>query len=111
MSKADVHGEIPAPEAVLTVLGESPGARVVDHLCRKPGGTRGSYEYALDYGLVLVRRGGFWREVGGRAAYVGPTDAFFERPFVEQRIEHYGDVGDRCTSIWLSPDAICELAG
>jgi hypothetical protein len=70
-------------DGVVTVLGEVPGTRVVDHDCRKPAGTRGSYEYSLDYGLVLVRRGGYWREVNGQGAYLGPTDAFFERPFVE----------------------------
>jgi AraC-like DNA-binding protein len=111
MSKANVHGEIPAPEAVITVLGEARGARVVDHDCHKPAGSRGSYEYALDYGLVLVRRGGFWREVNGRGAFLGPTDAFFERPFVEQRLHHNRDGGDRCTSLWLSEPAICALAG
>jgi hypothetical protein len=111
MSKAKFHGQIPAPDAVLTVLGETPGARVVDHDCRKPAGSRGSYEYGLDYGLVLVRPGGYRREVNGRGASLGPTDAFFERPFVEQRIEHHRDTGDRCTSLWLSDSAVCALAG
>jgi AraC-like DNA-binding protein len=111
MSKAKLHGQIPAVDGVVTVLGEAPGARVVDHDCRKPAGTRGSYEYGLDYGLVLVRRGGYWREVNGRGAYLGPTDAFFERPFVEQRIEHHRETGDRCTSLWLSESAVCALAG
>lgn len=111
MSKAHLHGQIPADNAVLTVLGEVPGARVVDHDCRKPAGSRGSYEYASDYGLVLIRRGGYWREVNGRGAYLGPTDAFFERPFVEQRIEHHRDTGDRCTSLWLSESAACALTG
>jgi AraC-like DNA-binding protein len=111
MAKAKLHGQIPAPDAVLTVLGETPGARIVDHDCRKPAGSRGSYEYGLDYGLVLVRRGGYWREVNGRGASLGPTDAFFERPFVEQRIEHHRDTGDRCTSLWLSETAVCALAG
>lgn len=111
MSKADLHGEILAPDAVLTTLGEIPGARVVDHDCRKPAGTRGSYEYSLDYGLVLIRRGGYWREVDGRGAYLGPTDAFFERPFVEQRIEHHREAGDRCTSLWLSEGAVDVLSG
>jgi AraC-like DNA-binding protein len=111
MSKAKLHGEIPAPEAVLTVLGEAPGVRVVDHDCRKPAGARGSYEYGVDFGLVLIRRGGYWREVNGRGAYLGPTDAFFERPFVEQRITHHRATGDRCTSLWLSERAVCALAG
>ena len=111
MSKAKLHGQIPAVDGVVTVLGEAPGARVVDHDCRKPAGTRGSYEYGLDYGLVLVRRGGYWREVNSRGAYLGPTDAFFERPFVEQRIEHHRETGDRCTSLWLSESAVCALAG
>ena len=111
MSKAKLHGEIPAPDAVLTSLGEVPGTRVVDHDCRKPAGTRGSYEYSLDYGLVLIRRGGYWREVDGRGAYLGPTDAFFERPFVEQRIEHHREAGDRCTSLWLSESTVGALAG
>lgn len=111
MSKANLHGQIPAPEAVLTVLGEAPGVRVVDHDCRKPAGARGSYEYSRDYGLVLIRRGGYWREVEGRGAYLGPTDAFFERPFVEQRITHHRANGDRCTSLWLSEDAVYTLAG
>jgi AraC-like DNA-binding protein len=111
MLKADLHGQIPAPDAVLTVLGEASGARVVDHDCHKPAGARGSYEYSLDYGLVLVRRGGYWREANGRGHYLGPTDAFFERPFIEQRIEHHREAGDRCTSIWLSEGAVCALAG
>lgn len=111
MSKAKLHGQIPAPDAVLTMLGETPGARIVDHDCRKAAGSRGSYEYSLDYGLVLVRRGGYWRDVNGRGASLGPTDAFFERPFVEQRIEHHRDTGDRCTSLWLSENGVCALAG
>jgi AraC-like DNA-binding protein len=111
MSKAKLHGDIAAPEATLTVLGEAPGARIVDHDCRKPAGSRSSYEYALDYGLVLIRRGGYWREVNGRGAYLGPTDAFFERPYVEQRLEHTRDDGDRSTSLWLSEGAVCRLAG
>jgi AraC-like DNA-binding protein len=111
MSKAYLHGQIPADDAVLTVLGEVPGTRVVDHDCRKPAGSRGSYEYGLDYGLVLIRRGGYWREANGRGAYLGPTDAFFERPFVEQRIQHHRDSGDRCTSLWLSESAVGALTG
>jgi AraC-like DNA-binding protein len=111
MSKANLHGQIPADDAVLTVLGEAPGARIVDHDCRKAAGARGSYEYGLDYGLVLVRRGGYWREVNGKGGYLGPTDAFFERPFVEQRIQHHRESGDRCTSIWLSEGAVDALAG
>lgn len=110
-SKAKLHGQIPAVDGVVTVLGEVPGTRVVDHDCRKPAGTRGSYEYSLDYGLVLVRRGGYWREVNGQGAYLGPTDAFFERPFVEQRIEHHRETGDLCTSLWLSEGAVHALAG
>jgi AraC-like DNA-binding protein len=111
MSKAQLHGQIAAVEAVLTVLGEAPGARVVDHDCRKLPGSRGSYEYSLDYGLVLIRRGGYRREVAGRDASLGPTDAFFERPFVEQRIAHDRPDGDRCTSVWLSERTVCELTG
>ena len=110
MSKAKRHGQIAAPEAVLTVLGGALGVRVVDHDCRKPAGARGTYEYSLDYGLVLVRRGGYWREANGRGAYLGPTDAFFERPFVEQRIVHHRPNGDRCTSLWLSESAVYALA-
>lgn len=109
--KADVHGEMAAPEAVLTVLGEAPGVRVVDHDCRKPAGSSGSYEYSQDYGLVLIRRGGYWREVEGRGAYLGPTDAFFERPYVEQRLTHHLGDGDRCTSLWLSAQTVYALAG
>lgn len=111
MPTADLHGQIPAVDGVLTMLGEAPGARVVDHDCRKPMGTRGSYEYGRDYGVVFVRRGGYWREVNGQGAYLGPTDAFFERPFVEQRIEHHRAGGDRCTSLWLSETAAYALAG
>jgi AraC-like DNA-binding protein len=111
MSKANLHGQIRVVDAVLTVLGETSGTRVVDHDCHKPAGARGSYEYGVDYGLVLVRRGGYWRQVNGQGAYLGPTDAFFERPFVEQRIEHHHDAGDRCTSLWLSESAVYALAG
>jgi AraC-like DNA-binding protein len=111
MSTAKLHGQIRTPDAVLTVLGEARGARVVDHDCRKPAGALGSYEYSHDYGLVFVRRGGYWREVNGRGAYLGPTDAFFERPSVEQRFQHHRDAGDRCTSLWLSEDAVFALAG
>jgi AraC-like DNA-binding protein len=111
MSKAELHGQIAAEDAVLTVLGEEPETRVVDHDCHKPAGSRGSYEYSLDYALVLVRRGGYRREVNGRGAYLGPTDAFFERPFVEQRIEHHRENGDRCTSLWLSEGAVSALTG
>jgi AraC-like DNA-binding protein len=111
MSKARLHGQIAAPDAVLTLLGEAPGVRVIDHDCRKPAGDRGSYEYSLDFGLVFVRRGGYWREVNGQGTYLGPTDAFFERPCVEQRIAHHRDAGDRCTSLWLSERAVCALTG
>lgn len=111
MSKAKLHGQIQPPEAVLTVLGDAPGVRVIDHDCRKPAGARGSYEYSLDFGLVLIRRGGYWREVNGQGAHLGPTDAFFERPFVEQRLTHHRAGGDRCTSLWLSESAVCALAG
>jgi AraC-like DNA-binding protein len=111
MSKANLHGQIPAVDGVLTVLAEASGTRIVDHDCHKPAGASGSYEYGLDYGLVLVRRGGYWREVNGQGAYVGPTDAFFERPFVEQRMVHHRDGGDRCTSLWLSETAVYALAG
>lgn len=111
MSNAKRHGQILAPDAVLTVLGEAAGVRIVDHDCRKPAGARGSYEYSLDYGLVLIRRGGYWREVNGQGAYLGPTDAFFERPFVEQRLAHHRADGDRCTSLWLSESAVYALAG
>lgn len=111
MSKARLHGQIPADDAVITTLGETAGARVVDHDCRKPAGSRGSYEYSSDYGLVLIRRGGYWRDVNGRGAYLGPTDAFFERPFAEQRIEHHRDNGDRCTSLWMSESSVCALTG
>jgi AraC-like DNA-binding protein len=110
MSKATLHGQIPAVDGVLTVLAEASGVRIVDHDCHKPAGAHGSYEYGLDYGLVLVRRGGYWREVNGQGAYLGPTDAFFERPFVEQRIEHHRNGGDRCTSLWLSENAVYALA-
>jgi AraC-like DNA-binding protein len=111
MPTASLHGEIAAPDAVLTLLGQAPGVRVVDHDCRKPAGDRGSYEYSRDYGVVFVRRGGYWREVNGHGAYLGPTDAFFERPFAEQRITHHRDGGDRCLSLWLSEDAVCALTG
>lgn len=111
MSKADLHGEIAAPDAVLTLLGQAPGVRVIDHDCRKPAGDRGSYEYSRDFGVVFLRRGGYWREVNGQGAYLGPTDAFFERPFAEQRITHHRDGGDRCLSLWLSEDAVCALTG
>ena len=74
MSKAKLHGQIPAADGVLTVLGEAPGARVVDHDCRKPAGARGSYEYSLDYGLVLVRRGGD-RFLERRPARIGDRNA------------------------------------
>jgi hypothetical protein len=63
MSKAELHGQIPATDGVVTLLGETPEVRVMDHDCHKPGGTRGSYEYARDYGIVLVRRGGYFHEV------------------------------------------------
>jgi AraC-like DNA-binding protein len=109
--RAELHGGIAAPEAVLTVLGEAPGVRVVDHDCHKPAGASGAYEYSRDFGLVLIRRGGYWREVEGRGAYLGPTDAFFERPFVEQRLTHHRADGDRCTSLWLSEHTVYALAG
>ncbi len=46
---------------------------------------------------MLIRRGGCWREVEGRGAYLGPTDAFFERP--------------RCTSLWFSAHTVDALVG
>jgi len=106
MSKATRHGDIPAPDAVLTVLGEAPGVRIVDHDCRKPAGARGSYEYGLDYGLVSsAGRVLGWTSMAGARTWDLRTRSS-SGPFVEQRIAHHRADGDRCTSLWLSESAV-----
>jgi len=81
-----------------------------DHDCRKPAGARGSYEYGLDYGLVLIRRGGTGVTSMAGARTWDLRTRSSERPFVEQRIAHHRADGDRCTSLWLSESAVYAFA-
>ena len=64
-----------------------------------------------EYGLTLVRRGGFTRRVDGVTAYVDPTMAYINLPGTVQQIGHPVDGGDDCTIIALSESQVVELAG
>ena len=81
--------------------------------CRKPAGAWSTPEYInrKEYGLVLVRRGGFTRRVEGIESYVDPTSAYFEPPCTEVAIGHEVDGGDDCTVIALSEEEVVQLTG
>lgn len=108
---SDIRSTMAPPlVAVHQEMGAIKGARVVAIRCRKAS-SWAEPECLREYGLVLLRRGGFWRRVRGRVAYADSTTAYFERPGVEQQIGHEGGAGDECTVIVFSESAMVDLAG
>lgn len=107
-----IRKAIAAPRtAVQEEIGAIQGVRVIAIRCRKEAGSWGEPECLRQYGLVLLRRGGFWRRVRGQASYADATTAYFERPAVEQQIGHEVGGGDDCTVIVFSESAISDFAG
>ena len=64
-----------------------------------------------DYGLVLVRQGGFAIRADGHEHYADSTTAYFQQPTVVHEITHPREGGDECTVLTVSEDAIVELTG
>jgi AraC-like DNA-binding protein len=90
-----------------------PGVTFTTIQCQKPAGGWAIPHYIDDaeYGLTLVRRGGFTRRVDDVATYVDPTMAYINLPGTVQQIGHPVDGGDDCTIIALSESQVVELAG
>jgi AraC-like DNA-binding protein len=109
--QAELHGDPDIAGLDVDLIAATTGVRVYRVDCRKERGDSGSYEYLREFGLILPRTGGFWREAQGHESYVDATCAYFERPGVEQRLRHEEDHGDRCTAIAISGSAITALAG
>jgi hypothetical protein len=90
-----------------------PGVIFMTIECQKPAGGWAIRRYTDDgeYGLTLVRRGGFTRRVDELTAYVDPTIAYINLPGTVQQIGHPVDGGADCTIIALSESQVVELAG
>ena len=90
-----------------------PGVIFTTIECQKPAGGWAVPQYTKDdeFGLTLVRRGGFTRRVDGVTAFVDPTMAYINLPGTIQQIGHPVDGGDDCTIIALSEKQVIELAG
>ena len=90
-----------------------PGVIFVTIECQKPAGGWAVPHYTKgdEFGLTLVRRGGFTRRVDGVTAFVDPTVAYINLPGTVQQIGHPIDGGDDCTIIALSEKQVVELAG
>jgi AraC-like DNA-binding protein len=90
-----------------------PGVTFVTIACQKPAGGWAVPHYTSEgeFGLTIVRRGGFARRADGVTAYVDPTIAYINLPGTVQQIAHPAHGGDDCTIIALSEDQIVELAG
>lgn len=90
-----------------------PGVIFTTIECQKPAGGWAVPAYTNDdeFGLTLVRRGGFTRRVNEVTAYVDPTMAYMNLPGTVQQIGHPVDGGDDCTIIALSETQVVELAG
>lgn len=56
--------------------------------------------------IVLVRTGRFGRRVRGRSTVVDSTQGYIDYPGDDERIEHLGCVGHRCTALTLRPDLL-----
>ena len=103
-----IHSEVARRE--ITGL---PGVIFTTIECQKPAGGWAIPRYTDDgeYGLTLVRRGGFTRRVDGVTVYVDPTMAYINLPGTVQQIGHPVDGGDDCTIIAMSESQVVELAG
>ncbi len=90
-----------------------PGVVFVTIECQKPAGAWAVPHYTKDdeFGLTLVRRGGFTRRANGVTAFVDPTMAYMNLPGTVQQIGHPVDGGDACTIIALSESQVVGLAG
>lgn len=84
---------------------------VLVHDCHKPAGGWSESEVLERHGLVFVRSGAFRRRLGGRAAVVGPSMAYFEGAGTEMQISHPSDEGDATTVFFFTGDAVVRLAG
>lgn len=104
-------GDADAALAVHKVVAMQPGVTVTAISCAKEPGSPATSEIFSDFGLVLLRRGGFERRVGTSLHFVDSTTAFFARPDVTQEIRHPREGGDECTLINLSDAAIVAFAG
>lgn len=119
MTQPEVRVQSPDPDDPATtevVRHEIAGLRgviIVTIACHKPAGGWAVPRYTSDdeFGLTLVRRGGFTRRVDGMTAYIDPTMAYVNLPGTVQQIGHPVDGGDECTIIVLSEDQMVELAG
>src|ERR671936_3008976 len=67
-------------------------------------------EPAGSFGIVFVRRGGFYRRLNGTESFVDPTVLYFERPDDEQQIAHPAG-GDSCTALYLSEAMLSAICG
>lgn len=101
------------PDADLTkhvLMAARPGITITAIGCQKGCRSPATREVFADFGLVLVRRGGFERQVRGDVHYVDASTAFFARPEVVQEIRHPRGEGDESTLITLSEAALVALA-
>jgi hypothetical protein len=69
-----------------------------------------SPEELTEFGLVLVRSGGFKRSVQGRESVVDPTVAYLEGRGQEQEIAHPAS-GDVCTAVSFPQEVFAYVWG
>jgi AraC-like DNA-binding protein len=80
-----------------------------DVRCSAPASSWSAAEEARAFGLVLGRRGCFYRRANGVETLVDVSTAYLVRPGDEQRIAHPSAEGDRCTVIQLDEGAVGAL--
>jgi AraC-like DNA-binding protein len=103
--------EDPASAATHTVVATRPGITVTSYACAKGPESPLTRAVYSDFGLMLVRRGGFERRARGNVQFVDTTTAYFSRPSVVQELRHPREGGDEGTLINMSEAAIVALAG
>jgi AraC-like DNA-binding protein len=108
---ANFDASPPFGSHVSDVLRRWPDISIADDTCTKHPGSPVGISVASDFGLVLVRQGGFARRVNGFEQFVDATTAFFETPSTIQESRHPQTGGDTCTVITLSESAIVAFAG
>jgi len=98
---------------VRTEVGAVRGLSVVSLECHKTAGAWSvpAYIQGPEYGLSLVRRGGFIRRANGRSGFVDATMAYFEGPGTEVSIGHDSDGGDDSTLFVFSEEGIVQFTG
>jgi AraC-like DNA-binding protein len=89
-----------------TIVAGSGSFSLFDVRCSAPASGWSPVEEGRAFGLVLNRRGCFYRWANGREVFVDASTAYLSRPGDEQRIAHPCDGGDRCTVIRLSKAAV-----